>query len=204
VRPHGFATLDLPEGTIPPRLELVGADVVVRAGEAGVRVAGQPLGDLAAALGVTFGLPDDAPYPAASGCAATDPAALDPDTLQQLLDAWAAGDAALRRLATAHRPDDPLEPTLWPEHLDVAITLDEVNYGVSGGDGYLPVPYAYVGPWQPRTGTFWNAPFGAAAPVESLGDSARLLDFFRTGQERALRDQPSDTWATGSGPQEYA
>jgi hypothetical protein len=66
---------------------------------------------------------------------------------------------------------------LWPEHFDVAVTLDEVNYGVSLGDGYLPEPYAYVGPWQPRTGEFWNAPFGAAKPLTGMD----VEDFFRTG-----------------------
>lgn len=26
-------------------------------------------------------------------------------------------------------------PILWPEHFDVGITLDQVNYGLSPGDG---------------------------------------------------------------------
>ena len=41
-------------------------------------------------------------------------------------------------------------PVLWPEHFDVGITLDKVNYGVSPGDDDIPEPYAYVGPWTPR------------------------------------------------------
>ena len=39
------------------------------------------------------------------------------------------------------------QPVLWPEHFDLAIDVDEVNYGVSPGDGYHGAPYAYVGPW---------------------------------------------------------
>jgi len=188
VRPHGFATFDLPPGTEPPGLELVEATLVTRPGEPGVPLAGQPLGELAAALGVTFGLPDDAPYRAASGCRPDDPAVLEPSALQRLLTAWRDGDAALRRLASRDRPQDPPEPVLWPEHFDVGLALDQVNYGVSPGDDFLPVPYAYVGPWQRRRGDFWNAPFGAAVSVDRLGDAAALVDFFRTGQARAAQD----------------
>jgi hypothetical protein len=68
---------------------------------------------------------------------------------------------------------------LWPEHFDLGVTLDEVNYGVSLGDGYLAEPYAYVGPWQPRTGPFWNAPFGAARPLRDVPDVA---GFFAEGR----------------------
>ena len=61
-----------------------------------------------------------------------------------------------------------------------------MNYGVSLGDARLPEPYAYVGPWQPRTGDFWNVPFGAARPLRefSSGDEA-LAEFFARGRELA-------------------
>jgi hypothetical protein len=71
-----------------------------------------------------------------------------------------------------------VEPVLWPEHFDLAVTVDEVNYGVSPGDTYLDEPYAYVGPWQARTGPFWNAPFGAARPLSELGDADAVAGFF--------------------------
>ena len=38
---------------------------------------------------------------------------------------------------------------LWPEHFDLATTIDEVNYGGSPGDDGHPLPYLYVGPWTP-------------------------------------------------------
>ncbi len=86
------------------------------------------------------------------------------------------GDAALRALA----PDET--PILWPEHFDIGITVGEVNYGVSAGDGYLAVPYAYVGPWSPPAqDDFWNAPFGRALPVDEIDD---LLAFFTEGRDR--------------------
>ena len=49
-----------------------------------------------------------------------------------LIAAWSAGDDALRRL----EPDQV--PVLWPEHFDVGISVDEINYGVSPGDGDTP------------------------------------------------------------------
>jgi len=105
--------------------------------------------------------------------------ALDPAHAHVVLEALARGDRALRSFAP------PSEPVLWPEHFDVAITVDEVNYGVSPGDGYLDRPYAYVGPHGPRTGTFWNAPFGAARPLDDLPDVAMLVAFFTDGRDAA-------------------
>ncbi len=101
-----------------------------------------------------------------------------------LTDAFVRGDAALRTL-------DPLQtPVLWPEHFDVGITLDEVNYGVSPGDDAIPEPYAYVGPWTPRTGDFWNATFGATRLMTELAGTAALTNFFETG--RSLAALPAD------------
>ena len=106
----------------------------------------------------------------------TTPLEVDADAAAQVADAFAAGDAALRALA----PDET--PILWPEHFDIGITVDEVNYGVSAGDTYLAVPYAYVGPWSPPAqDDFWNAPFGRAVPVEDIAD---LLAFFTEGRDR--------------------
>jgi hypothetical protein len=77
-------------------------------------------------------------------------------------------------------------PVLWPEHFDVAVTDAEVNYGVSAGDDYHALPYAYVGPWTQRTGAFWNAPFGAVYPLDPVHDvdelAADVADFFERGR----------------------
>jgi len=70
---------------------------------------------------------------------------------------------------------------LWPEHFDLAITVDEVNYGVSPGDAAHPQPYAYVGPWTPRTGEFWNAPFGALRPHTDIPTADALAAWFAEG-----------------------
>lgn len=97
---------------------------------------------------------------------------------------YAGGFALVRALPGTH-------PVLWPEHFDVAVTVGEVNYGVSAGDDYHPLPYAYVGPWTPRSGEFWNAPFGGVLALDSaLGVdelTSVVTDFFQRGQEH-LRD----------------
>ena len=88
-------------------------------------------------------------------------------------------------------PDRPR--VLWPEHFDVGMDRDEVNYGVSPGDGFCPEPYAYVGPWafsgraatDPADAAFWNAPFGASRTIRALGDEAGVLAFFEEGMHRA-------------------
>src|SRR5689334_15130090 len=83
---------------------------------------------------------------------------VDAEAADEIAHAFDLGDRALREFA----PDQT--PVLWPEHFDLGITVAEVNYGVSPGDGFLEVPYAYVGPWSLDgvAGDFWNAPFGAA------------------------------------------
>jgi hypothetical protein len=106
---------------------------------------------------------------------------LDPTQVQVVLEALGRGDRALRAFSPS------AEPVLWPEHFDVAITVDDVNYGVSPGDGYLDQPYAYVGPHGPRTGAFWNAPFGASRPLDDVAEVAALVAFFAEGADTAAR-----------------
>lgn len=100
---------------------------------------------------------------------------VDPAAAGTLLEALWRGDRALRRLAPAETP------VLWPEHFDVGIATGEVNYGVSPGDEFYAEPYAYVGPWKPREGEFWNVSFGAALLLSALDDAA-LDAFFAEGR----------------------
>jgi hypothetical protein len=144
-------------------------------------------GDAAAALGVEPRPLDDL-YADSTGITAEESLYVDPAALAVLVDALAAGDDALRAFA----PDQ--EPVVWPEHLDVGISLaaEEVNYGVSPGDSFLGEPYAYVGPWKQRTGDFWNQSFGAAHPLTELSATGALEEFFRQGSERAASDPVAD------------
>ena len=104
---------------------------------------------------------------------------MDPADVQVVEHALGRGDAALRVFSPS------TEPILWPEHFDVAITLGEVNYGVSPGDGFHERPYAYVGPHARRTDAFWNAPFGAIRSLDDLSDVSSIVDFFRDGASAA-------------------
>lgn len=137
-------------------------------------VDGLTFAEAAARLGLEASALDDV-YHDGPGVAPSETIRLEPEPLRILEQAFAAGEAAL----AAFRPE--AERVLWPEHFDVAITADEVNYGVSPGDSFHALPYAYVGPHRPRTGAFWNAPFGAARPVAELGHAEAVAAFFREG-----------------------
>ena len=161
-----------------PDLRLVGTELV---GPGGRHPLEGTYDDIAAAIGVTAQTLTHV-YSDGVDVDPAERADADPDRLALLLDALARGDAALRSFAPSQTP------VLWPEHLDVAITVDEVNYGVSPGDASIPEPYAYVGPWTPREGEFWNVSFGAARELTDLPTVADVAAFFAEGADRARLD----------------
>ncbi len=111
-----------------------------------------------------------------------EPADVDASAAVSLLASFVHGDAALRAFAPGE------EPVLWPEHFDIGITVDEINYGVSPGDAGIEEPYAYVGPWQVPVGPFWNQPFGAARPLTELRTAESIAEFFAAGRDAARTD----------------
>ncbi|MEV8512585.1 hypothetical protein [Dactylosporangium sp. NPDC051484] len=161
----GFATVAAPDLRVT-------ADALVAGGRR-VPLAGRTLGEVADDAGVAIGAPRGL-YTDGSGAASGDRIVL--DGAAAIIDGFVVGDAALRAMG------GDAVPVLWPEHFDVGISLDEVNFGVSAGDGTIDEPYAYVGPWQPRSGDFWNVSFGAARPLRELPD---LGAFFAEGRRRA-------------------
>jgi hypothetical protein len=171
VTPGGFGTVTTPDLRVE-QLELVSP------------TARLPLGGtfagLARAVGVGARSLRDV-YADGPDVGYDDPILVDAEAVSLIVDAFAIGDEALRAF------DPGQQPVLWPEHFDVGITSAEVNYGVSPGDAHLREPYAYVGPWTPLEGEFWNTSFGAARPVAGIRDTGALLDFFREGAERAAR-----------------
>lgn len=173
-REHGTIRLRVLPGAIStiaaPDLRV--DESAVRTQDTVAQVRGATYAEIGARLGVVAGAPEGL-YKQGSGEQPSDRPFLDPEVARVLLDALDRGDQALRRFA----PDRV--PVLWPEHFDVAVTVDEVNYGVSLGDGYLDEPYMYVGPHQPRTGPFWNAPFGAARPLAATVEE--VAEFFAEG-----------------------
>lgn len=165
VLPAAIATIAAPD--------LRADHLSVRTADTSVEVRGATYAELGSRLGVVAGAPEGL-YEKGSGEQPSDRPVLDPRTAQILLAALDRGDQGLRRFA----PDS--SPVLWPEHFDVAITVNRVNYGVSLGDTFLDEPYMYVGPFEPRTGSFWNAPFGAARPLAPTAEE--VAEFFAEGQ----------------------
>jgi hypothetical protein len=181
VTPTGFATRFPPAPAIDA-LELAGTAVVSRPSGAVVPLGGS-IRAVAADLGVAPGAPEGL-YGEHAELGLDDDLVADDAAIAAVLRAFADGATALGELAGDAGQSGEI-PVLWPEHFDVGISLDEVNYGVSPGDAGHDLPYAYVGPWTPRDGAFWNESFGASRPVAELRDAAGILAFFREGRALA-------------------
>jgi hypothetical protein len=171
VTPGGFGTVATPDVRVDATSLVVDGRPVP--------LHGHTVAELAAEAGLSPRPLDDI-YSGGCGLTAEHPLSVDAACAAEIAEAFRRGDEALDAL------DADAQRVLWPEHFDVAISLDEVNYGVSPGDDTIPEPYAYVGPWSPAdfTGPFWNASFGAARPVREVED---LAAFFAEG--RALTSQ---------------
>jgi hypothetical protein len=139
------------------------------------------VGAAAAFVGVSPGLRGS--YPPATSADPDTPLTVEPAAARTLAAWYSLGDAALRRIAELLGRSQ--EPVLWPEHLDLAITVDGVNYGCSPGDTSIGDPYLYVGPHAgpPTRDDFWNAPFGAAATIDRIRGVDDAVDFFRHGRD---------------------
>jgi hypothetical protein len=138
--------------------------------------------------------------PERPSAATADPLIVEREACLALGAAYTMAEAALERLReAAGEEDDPTEPTLWPEHFDLAIEMGEeesgrrANYGLSPGDDDHPEPYFYVGPWsEPAPGELWNA---SGFPGAELGyrelaaaeDPVGLALEFAEARRRALR-----------------
>ncbi len=141
----------------------------------------------AAALELEPGAPDV--YQAATEVAPDRPLDLDPTVVPLLADWLAVGAEALERFAASHGGAEPSPAQLWPEHFDLAISMADVNYGVSPGDDPHPLPYAYVGPWPVpegagTEGSWWNESYGRGVSAVDLADSGDLVALYEEGWER--------------------
>jgi hypothetical protein len=170
VAPGGFAT------AYSPALRVELTELVTDA--AGVGLDGRTPAQLAAAVGVDVGAPQGR-YRDGSGVDPHEVLHVDRAAAEHLAACLTRGEEALRRFTGTK------QPPLWPEHFDIGVSLDEINYGVSLGDEHVAEPYAYVGPWQPREGPFWNVSFGAARPLRELPDADAIVAFFAEGRTHA-------------------
>lgn len=169
VSPGGFGTVAEPDARV------AGTDLLV--GPASVPLDGYTVAEVGARAGV-HPRPLSDVFSGGCGLTAEHLLAVDAGWAAHLAEAFRVGDEALARFA----PDQPR--VLWPEHFDLGISLHEVNYGLSPGDSYLAIPYAYVGPWSPGDfrGAFWDAPFGATRPLDELGSVDGVVAFFDEGR----------------------
>jgi hypothetical protein len=131
------------------------------------------LADAAAFTGVAPGRSTGV-YEAVTPWEADAPLRVDPGAAKVLAGWFALGTAALDAIGAE-------VITLWPEHFDVATSIGEVNLGASPGDAEHPEPYLYVGPWEPRSGSFWNEPFGASLGLAQVASVDAAVAFFREG-----------------------
>ncbi len=179
----GFGTPWFDDAGARRRVRIEGLDLVVERDDDLHRT---PLTSVAVAadrVGVKPGVPAGL-YPPATPLTPGSPLDLDPAAAGRLAGFYAAVDQAL--VAFGHeQPDDPGPAQLWPEHFDLALPVNQVNYGGSPGDADHPEPYLYVGPWSPPPdGEFWNATFGAVHLAPADITSADALSFFREGFSR--------------------
>jgi hypothetical protein len=169
--PGGFGTPVFPFDGADHQVRVDGSELVHAAGDEERRA---PLTSLEAARGAVGEL--------VPGALDDEPLTVDGEAAARLADWYAFGAAVLRELGR--------EPILWPEHFDIAIELDGVNYGFSPGDADHAEPYAYVGPWTaPPAGPLWNAtgfPGAELTYAELLAapdPHAAALEFFTTRKE---------------------
>lgn len=77
----------------------------------------------------------------------------------------------------------PAPGQLWPEHFDLAVDVDRVNFGGSPGDDTHPEPYLYVGPWDGADGARFDPatfddPWGYTLHYRDIRDLAHAKEFF--------------------------
>ena len=90
------------------------------------------------------------------------------------------------------------DQTLWPEHFDLAVTVNDTRagntiFGGSPGDTEHRQPYVYVVPPAPvpdGDSSFWNEPFGAARTYDRIANTSSAATFYAEGAAR-IRSAPA-------------
>lgn len=170
-------------------LAIVGTDVALLVGgEVSRRAPLTTVREAAEAVGVEAGFPWTT-YPPGTPFRPDEPLTVDPDAARTLAQWFALGDRALTLLAAEVGAAGDAVPQVYPEHFDLAISVDRVNYGASPGDAAIAEPYLYVGPYDgpPVRDAFWNAPFGAFVTRDEVATVEEALVFFRSGRSRLAR-----------------
>jgi hypothetical protein len=130
------------------------------------------------------------------------PLAIDPSAAAAIHDWFRLGAEALERFRRARKPAEPTTAQLLPETFDLAIRMDELNYGCSPGDDDHASGYACVGPWSMDglDGEFWNEPFGASRTFSEPGrattcwrSSRPATTYVLTGRRRCNEPSRAET-----------
>ena len=188
--PGGFATPWFPlDGGGERRIRVDGTDIVVETRGAGEEdLLREPLTTLRAAaafVGIEPGAPAGV-YRPATTLSPDVPLVLDPRAAADLARFFAAGDEALAQFA-AELPSPLPVAQLWPEHFDLGISAEEINYGASPGDDATTSRTSTWGRGRGRRAKpFWNESFGASRTWEQAGDVAGAVELFREGRAHAL------------------
>lgn len=183
VTPGGFGQPEYFDNDERRRLRIDGLDIVVLRGDIERWHPATDIAALATFAGTELGAPAGA-YEPATPLDSDGTIDLDPVAARLLARWFDLVDRALEQVRRRHAENEPTIVQLWPEHFDVACTISEVNIGGSPGDAEHPEPYLYVGPWTPRTGTFWNEPWGASLSWREAPDAASAVAFFEDGLRR--------------------
>jgi hypothetical protein len=194
--PGGFGT---PVFGDDDQVRVEGAELVVRERGEERRAPIESLSAAAAQIG-------DRLLPGGLGGLAEGPLRVDPAASRALAAAYDLARHSLEAIrAEAGPADAPTEPTLWPEHFDLAIETGEeaagrrANYGLSPGDEDHAEPYFYVGPWtapEEADEATWNARgFSGAelgyAELAAAADPIALAVEFALTRKRSLnRTEP--------------
>jgi hypothetical protein len=72
----------------------------------------------------------------------------------------------------------PSPGQIWPEHFDLAVDVNQVNFGGSPGDATHPEPYLYVGPWDRTDASTFDDPWGWTLHYRDVRDLAHAREFF--------------------------
>ena len=190
--PGGVGTPPFPFDGRQRRILLVGTELVLEDDAVVQRHPITTLADAGELVGIAPGAPSDVYTPSTPLDLTADLGArIDPAAAQRLAAFYECTQAALVTVCTRHADRDPAEIQLWPEHFDLATTVDEVNLGGSPGDDAHSTPYLYVGPWAPRSGPFWNESFGASRRLDEAPNADAVATFFEEGLRRAAEDPPA-------------
>ena len=184
--PGGFAT---PPFGDTGRVISVDADHLVDSDQSGQsrRAAITTIADAARFVGMTPGAPTSV-YTPNTPLDLDAALSVDLDAAEVAAMWYELTHMALRAFADSIADDEPTEIQLWPEHFDLAMSADRINYGGSPGDEYIDVPYLYVGPFGGRpneTDPFWNQAFGAAIGFDEIASIQDAFEFFRRGRQLA-------------------